>query len=879
MFSFVFARGLFLHLHPILIAMSPRVFAWTALLSILGASCASASFPLLESNQPLGVVAGQETDIQFKGKRLGDAYAAIADLPGIEIIQVKPVNAAEVSVTVKADADVKPGLYPIRLVTKTGISNIKLIGVGHMPITKEIEPNNRFDQPQMIGLDTSLTAFGTTIEGISNREDVDYFQVQLKEGQRLTAEIEGIRLAYLLVNRNILDPYIAILDEDQFEVVSSDDSSLLGQDGVCSFVAPKAGRYTVMVRDSSFIGGPICGYRLHLGSFPRPMGVFPGGGIPGQSLTVQADSPDGSTATFETVIPGSLPNTTLDRIRPTDRWPLVAKDESGISPSPNWIRVNDLEMVFESEPNDNFRKADPHPLPAAFCGTVERPGDFDCFGFDAKKGQKYRVQCFARNPLRSPLDAVMNVYGPNQKSVASSDDVGESKDPLIEFTCPSDGRYAIRIYDHLRGGSDLHHYRIEVTLAKPTFTTLLKETRRDHATTASVPIGGSMAVMAQVRRSGYGGPIEFSVEGTDQNHVGGIPDGVTATCFEMPKGRAEIPILFTASSDAECASGLFRIAGQSPSKDRSPSKDQSPSKDAGPLDDLVKGLNMIQQHRLVLGQNRRLMFDYHTDYAAIAVTERAPFEITLRQPQTPIVRRGSKNLKVSIVRDEGFDEEVRLRTLYNPPGISVNNSRRIAKGKWETDIPISANANAAMGTWPMILIATYKRAHGQAEITTGAILLDVEKELCEFKFPRVAVEQSADTTVAIPVQLDRSLPGNAEVQLAGLPAGVSGGEVKQTLTQDTKVLRFPIKVSSSAKAGKHKTLVCIASITVGNEKIVQTVGTGELRIDKPLPTPKGPVKKNAKKNVDQTKKANTDKAKAKKPINRLEQLRQMKESQ
>lgn len=847
--------------------MLARLILLLALLATIQSTSVMASFPVVESNRPLGLVVGQETEVQFKGIRLGDAYAAITDLPGLEIVEVKPVNATEVSVTLKADADLVPGLYPIRLVTRTGISNVKLIGVGKLPITNEVEPNNRFDKPQKITLDTNQTAFGTTIEGVADREDVDYFQIELKAGQRLTAEIEGIRLAYLLVNRNILDPYISILDQDQFELASSDDSSLLGQDGVCSFVAPQDGAYTILVRDSSFVGGPICGYRLHIGSFPRPLGVFPGGGTPGQSLSAKTVLADGTISSVEAALPESVSDASVNQIRPTDRWPLVSKDQTGTSPSPNWIRVNDLKVICETEPNDNFRKAAVYEAPAAFCGTVQRPDDFDCFAFEAKQGQRYRVQCFARNPLRSPLDAVMNVFAPNFKNVGTSDDVGESKDPFVEFNCPSDGRYVVRVYDHLRGGSELHQYRIEVTVAHPTFATLLKETRRDHAATASVPIGGSMAVMAQVRRTGYNGPIEFSVQENEQSHAGGIPSGVTATCFRMPEGRTEIPILFTASEDAVCSSGLFRIAGRSPSQN-----DEKP--DPG-----VTGLNMIQQHRLVLGQNRRTMFDYYTDFAAIAVTERAPFKIELEQPKTPIVRKGSKDLKVRIVRDKEFDGEVRLRTLYNPPGISVNNSRKIAKGKTQIDVPISANANAAMGSWPVILIASYSRPHGQAEITTDAIMIDVQKELCDFQFPRVAVEQGSNTTIAIPVDLLRTLPGTAAVRLAGLPSGVSSGEIEQPMNQDTEILRFPIEVADDAKVGKHKTLVCIATVKVGQEVIVQTLGTGELRIDKPLPVQKKSVQQiSDQQSSDQQSSKKVAKAKTEKATNRLEQLRQMKES-
>jgi hypothetical protein len=501
-------------------------------------------------------------------------------------------------------------------------------------------------------------------------------------------------------------------------------------------------------------------------------------------------------------------------------------------------------------------------VPAALCGVIDQPGDFDCFAFEAKKGDKYRVQCFAREPLRSPLDAVMNVFGPDSKAVASSDDVGESKDPLIEFTCAADGRYTVRVYDHLRGGSAVHQYRIEVVKAEPTFTTFLKETRRDCATVAAVPIGGHSAVIAMVTRKGYNGEISFAVDG--------LPEGVTAQCFPMPAGRAESPILFTATDQAKHQSGFFRIDGSSSSAD---AQKPGAKKDAAN----VTGLPMVQRHRLVLGQNRKVMFDYYTDFAAMAITDAAPFQIELVQPATPIVRSGSKSLKVKIVRDQGFEDEVRLRTLYNPPGIAVNNSRKIEKGKSETAIPMTANTGAAIGKWPIILIATYRGEQGNVEVSTPAIMLDVQQDFFAYQFPRAAAEQGAGTTVAINLDIKRELPGTAEIELAGLPTGVTSPAAKQTVTADTKVVSFPIEVSKNAKPGNHKTLVCVARVKVGDEVIVQTTGTGQLRIDTPLaPKKKKPMTEKAPPRNKADQKA---KPKSEKPLSRLQQLRQIKEQE
>ena len=286
---------------------------------------------------------------------------------------------------------------------------------------------------------------------------------------------------------------------------------------------------------------------------------------------------------------------------------------------------------------------------------------------------------------------------------------------------------------------------------------------------------------------------------------------------------------------------------------------------------------MSQLHKIVLGQNRRMMFGYWTDRAAIATTKATPFQIELVQPKTPIVRGGSKNLKVRIVRDEGFTEPVSLRSLYNPPGIAVNNSQKIIGTKAEADIPMTANGSAAVGKWPIILIATYKDKGGNIEVSTEAIILDVQEQYFDFAFPRVAAELGTQATVSVGLTVKRELPGAVEVELAGLSAGVTSPSPKQIVTAETNTINFPIVISKDAKPGKHKTLVCIARAKVDDEVIVQTNGTGELRIDKPLPPKKkkAPEKVRSKKTkAKEVPAKKNEKSKAKKPLTRLQQLRQ-----
>lgn len=806
------------------------LFSGLALLALLSApvSRVEAALPQVDRLEPLGVVRGEETTVVFHGNRLKDAHQVLTDVDGIEILSVKPLDNKKVEVTLRANASLEPGLYPVRLVTETGIANLRLVGVGSMPRVEESEPNNDFASPQQIELNC-------TVEGVVKREDVDHYRVDLKAGQRLTAEIEGIRLAYTLRNRNVLDPYIAILDEGRFEVATSDDSSLLQQDGVCTFTAPEDGQYTVLVRHSSFGGSGDAGYRLHVGNYPRPVAVIPGGGQPGSILDARLIDVDGTEARAKFQLPSE----------PSEAWPAITETERGISPSPNWLRVNPLPVVMEQEPNDDRRKSPVSEAPAAFCGVIEKEGDFDCFSFECKKGQRFRVQVFAREVLRSPLDGVLNVFGPDNGRIKSSDDNRRELDPFLDFTAKQDGRHTVRIYDHLRGGSPLHHYRIEVTRFEPGFDLVLKELRRDHAMVVPVPAGGAAGIVVQAQRSGYGGQIDLELEG--------LPEGVAAKAYPMPDGRNEIPVLLTASEGAKPQAALFEVYG------------------TGSGDNFNVRGQLRQRHNLVLGRNRRDMWTYDTDRAAAAVTQPAPFTIELVQPKTPIVRSGSKKLKVRLERQEGFDGRVSLRTLYNPPGVGINNSRRIDPGKTETTIPITANGRAGIGEWPLVMVASYGTDNGTAQIATNAIMLDVQDSLFRYDFPRSAAEQGTDTQIAVGMEILREYEGEAEVELLGLPNGVSSPEATQQVKPGDTSVSFPIAIAEDAKTGKHKTLVVRSRVAVGDEEIIQTTGTGELRVDKPLPKKSDEPKKDKKANAKKS-----EKPKEAKPLSRLEQLRQQK---
>ena len=533
---------------------------------------------------------------------------------------------------------------------------------------------------------------------------------------------------------------------------------------------------------------------------------------------------------------------------PNEAFPLVVSNDKGVAPSPNYVRVQPMGNIVEQEPNNSFKESTAGALPAAFCGIIAEPGDNDFFSFEAKKGQTANIKLFGRKVLRSSLDSVVNVYNEKGGRVGGNDDSG-GPDSALNYKIPADGKYHVGISDHLRGGGPGYAYRVEVKLSEPSLTLSLPDRRRYIATHIAVPQGNNAAVMMNASRKGFGGAIDISAFN--------LPEGVTVEPIQMPANRTTVPLLLTATADAKLDGRLVEFVGKVTDRD-----------------DLVSTFD--QRHQLVIGRNNSVVYDFHSTRAGIAVAKKCPCTISIVQPEVPIVRNGSLGLTVKIDRG-GYENDVLIRMLYNPPGIGSSTSVKILKGKSEAVLPLTANGSAAIGEWPIIVYAYISDSAngGSFEIATKPSTLKIEDKFFSFGFPKTSTELGAEAEVIVDVDVAREFKGTCEVELVGIPPGVECAKTKMEVKNDTERIAFPVKITDKARVGQHKTLVARATITDPKGLIKQTQGTGTLQIDKPLPAPvskpapkKTPSKPAAKKTPAPVKK---------KPLSRLEQLRLMRE--
>ncbi|MFO1065490.1 MAG: PPC domain-containing protein [Pirellulales bacterium] len=782
---------------------------------------ASAAEPVISRFNPPGFQRGTEVELEILGARLADAKKLLFFESGFEVLSVTAEADNKVKAKIKIADTCSPGLHAMRLASASGISNLRYLGVSALPQIAEKEPNSDFATPQAI-------EFNHTINGVVQNEDVDYYSVELKENQQITVELEGLRLG-----TEFFDPFVAVLDENRFEVARSDDAPLLQQDCVCSVTVPKAGKYIIEVRESSFGGNDNCQYRLHVGDFPRPLAVVPAGGRPGE--TIQATMVDSSGKAWTEAI--TLPSEVKEE------FPYFSTQDGKLAPSPNLLRVVDMPNAMEQEPDNDPNALAVHDLPVALNGVLQASGDIDKFRIRAKKDQQIEIVVFGRRVLRSPIDSFVEITNMAGGRLAANDDSG-GPDSLQAFKIPADGEYIIAVRDHLNEGSPQHAYRIEVSAPRPSLHLEIAELERYQATMLEVPRGARMAVMLTAQRKNFGSDLTLSMEGA--------PVGLEIVNPAIPQALGQIPMMIRAAADAPVDSALANLKAVTTGND------------------LNLNGKLKQRTMLVRGQNNVDMWGHTADRMSIAVCEELPYDIVVEQPKVPLVRNGQMAFKVKVIRKSEYKDPIRLRALYAPGGVSVNQSISIPPDKDEVEVPVTANGNAQIGVFPMTFLARSKVKGGDIQIASEFVNLEIVDSFFDFKFNKTSAEIGKDAVVGVELKIKRPFEGEAAIELLGLPAGVTLVQPSVKVTPDMTALSYPIQVTAEAKAGQFKTLVCRAVITKPEGTIMQNQGTGEIQLDQPVVVPQ-PVAAAAPPPPPAQPAAPTAK-----PLSRLEQLRQSK---
>lgn len=743
-----------------------------------------AGTPRLTHIYPAGAQRGGEIDITCSGSNLGDPREFLFEQPGFTVTDIK-AEGSRVKAKVKVAPDANLGEHRVRLVTQSGISDVRLFFVSPFPMVEQVTPpKENPNAPQPVAL-------GTTVYGRAQNDDQDTYAVEAKKGQRISVDVIGTRVQ----TQNIFDPAVTIAKEDGTVLSFVDDIAFSRQDPVASIIAPEDGKYLITVKDSTNAGPGECAYLMHIGSFPRPLAVYPPGGPAGGEVKL----------TFIGDPAGPIEKTVKLPAQPDDLFAVFAEQEQ-TAPQPNYIRVSNMVNALEVEPNDDITKAPAaQQLPVAFNGIIEKDGDADCFRFVAKKGQDYDVTVHARR-LRSPLDPVLEIIGAKGNRLAINDDSG-TPDSFLRWKAPEDGEYFLAIKDQLGQGGPNFVYRIEIKAVEPRVTTWLPEmtiNQNQDRRAVPVPRGNRYASLVRVKRWDVGG--EVVIEPKD------LPPGIKVHMGAIDKSVDTIPVVFEAAPEAPLSARAFEFVAKVADAPKTPS---------------------TVEHAVDISENgnQRPYYTIQEKKLAAAVTDQALVKLTLDAPTVPILQSGSMGLKVKAERQGDFKGPINLALLYAPPGIGSAGTVVIPAEKNDGIVTISANKDAALAKWKICVVGNADFGKGPVWLSTQLSDLEVAAPFVSGQVQRTFCDQGDGTVVTVKLEQKIPFEGKAKVSLSGLPPGVTAEEVE--ITKDSTEAKIPVKASKDAQPGQHKQLFATFTLLKGNEPMQTSFAQGGiLRIDK-----------------------------------------------
>jgi hypothetical protein len=799
---------------------------------------------------PRGGRRGTTVDAILYGKYLDEPRELVSSRGGIKatIIGVEPSASrvtstpyAETPQLIRLKLDIAPdcplGPHLLFLRTARFLSPPLLFHVSDLPILDEAEAsgggktkaqrNDTTDVAEALPLD--VTVHGS----LDSPLDRDCYSVELQTGDRISAELEGVRLG-TLHHHGEVDCQLRLLGPGGNLLASSDDSALHVFDPLLTMRAPADGRYVVEISAArGTTVGIYAHYRLHVGRFPRPTVAYPLGGRPGENLSVVLLG-DGA-GPLPTTVP--LPKDAAAK-GPLDLFEFWPETASGRPPSPLLLRVTPHDTVFESPSNTATELPQSFTVPAALNGVIGRNDDVDLWRFHAEKDTPIDIRVFART-LGTPLDPRISIRPAGmpkqdeQPLVVADDgqrsdrgyfachDMWQPKgvlDPAITFRPKVTGDYLLAIEDTRGIGSPEHAYRIEID---PHADTLCLHIPRKHyawtirESALQVPRGNRWTVNLSLSEG-----MGTSLSGQLFLEADGLPPGVAMEAPVVTGGSQTIPVQFIAAPDAKPGVYFIRVRA----------RPSIAGGDTEPLSSCQKA-HMFVARRGGIGWHPVFM-----DFLPLGVVEEAPYRIDIDPPAHGLVQSGEIDLKVRIHRREGWDGGVQLRADWLPPGVSQGPPLDIPPGQNEATFRLAAAPGAAKATWKVSVQATSlegnpQNGDGCALVSSPFVDLSITAPYVTIDLQRAAVERGGSGTINATIKHETPFSGSARLSLIGLPAGTRQVEPFPEVTTADSSCIFHIVAEREALVGQFKQIKAEIAVRDAGGVIRQQSGSGILRID------------------------------------------------
>ena len=767
--------------------------------------------PAIDRIEPGGGSRGSELAITLAGKELADPEQLWFENGSIAVVSLTAVDATHAKAVIRIPESSPLGAHRLRLRTKHGLSELRTFRVGVLPQTAEREPNNDPQAATAAGTTAISPAAAQTITGVVKGEDIDYFAVRAAAGERIAVAIDGIRL-----DQEMFDPYLDIVDERGFVLAACDDHPLLGQDAMLAATAPAAGTYFLRVRESAYGGNDGCVYLLHIGRFPVPHVAWPPGGRPGAEMEVEWMGDPAGPFRTKIVLPQQGDHAGLAELRP--------ERDGVVSPIGVPFRISGLPATAEAEPNDKPTEAGRVSAPASLIGRMNATEDVDWIRVEAPKGSVWRVRGRGRR-LGSPIDLVINIHRDNDKreKITGNDDA-DGADCEARVTTPDEGSFLVRVNDHQRRGGPEFVYWIDVEPAEPQVAVSVPPSRSNtqERLVASVPRGNRTALVFNTARTDCDAAVQLAFDS--------LPTGVRAiTAPAIGKAPGTVAV-FEATTDAPSSTNMAMVSVQTVETGTAAAR-------------TVGGLRQVTE--LVFGQPNNATYRTSvSDRLPVAVVEPAKIRVDVEQPSVPLVRRGSMDLRVRVVREQGFTGKVKLGFPFKPPGIGAPAAVEVPDPDTEAVYTINATADAPVGEWQVVVTAAAKEKDDPSGwVSSLPITIRVAEPLVELTAEKAVTEPGQEARIVCKVTKPGGFEGTATVKLMGLPMKTAAPELE--FAADATELVFPVTVASDAPIGRHDNIFCQVRVPMAGTWVMHSMPGTHLRIDKPLPPPKSPSKPEA----------------------------------
>lgn len=714
-----------------------------------------AQAPTITFTTPLALKAGQANDFKLHGGALAGPTQLWTSFASQSVLKpdvpMNGMNAGECVYSVTVPSDVPPGIYGLRVATANGTSPMRMVVIDDLPSVTQTGGNTN---PAGALALTLPVAVDGQVANLSQH----YFKFTATAGQLVSFDLLARRIG------STLDPMIRLLDAKGRELAYSDDVPGLRSDSRLCYQFKDAGEYLLEVRDIRFQGSTNHFFRLRIGDFPCVTVPYP--------LAVKKGAP--ANVNFAGMHLDGVPPTAVNfPADATFAWASVgAKRANGASSGFAQIAVSDRDEFLETEPNDDPKAPNRTDLAQGINGRFEKVGDIDHFVFAAKKGQAMTFTGITRR-AGSPTSLNLRLLNAAGGQLAAKEDFG-AIDPTFDFTFPEDGDYTLAVQDLHRQGGTQYAYRVVATPVQTGFALSAS------ADTLNVVAGGTTLITVTAARKGYAGAI--SVAAVD------LPAGITSSPTFIGPGRDNAVLTLRAAPDAAPGKiALAKIVGTA----KINNADYSSVASVAPaLTTLFAGLPWPPQN--LAGS------------FSVGVAPKMPISLTAEPAELVFGKDLTATVKLKVARQEKFDEAVTIAVNpVAPAGLPAGITaavKPIAKGTNEIDIVFTANAQAPLGEFTVVLTGVINQNNVNTTQPAPGITLRLRSPFeVAAKFDADKIARGGTLKGKVTIDRNPAFKGPIMLTLGNLPKGVTAAPA--TVAEGAAEAEVVLTVAADAAQG------------------------------------------------------------------------------